>query len=134
MLLKKRAHKQELLKAQRKIIDDIQFSSLNVTVASGIKMYGDKYLNDPGIAMTLDTIGGKGYSSRFGVQSVADDEPGSVLTLELFDGVISETINNIGADFPIDKDFSEREYTITGKQRRKLYFLDLKRMEFHMKA
>jgi len=79
-------------------------------------MYGDKYLNDPGIAMTLDTIGGKGYSSRFGVQSVADDEPGSVLTLELFDGVISETINNIGADFPIDKDFSEREYTITGKR------------------
>lgn len=112
----KAVHKQELLKAQRKIIDDIQFSSLNVTVASGIKMYGDKYLNDPGIAMTLDTIGGKGYSSRFGVQSVADDKSGSVLTLELFDGVISETINNIGADFPIDKDFSEREYTITGKR------------------
>lgn len=112
----KAVHKQELLKAQRKIINDIQFSSLNVTVASGIKMYGDKYLNDPGIAMTLDTIGGKGYSSRFGVQSVAKEIPGSFLTSELFDGVISETINNIGADFLIDKDFSEKEYTITGKR------------------
>ena len=114
--LERDAHRQELIKAQRKIMEDIQFASLNVTVNSGIKMYGDKYLNDPGIAMTLDNFGGKGYSSRFGVVSDAEEISGSVLTLELFDGVISETINNIGADFPIDKDFSEREYTITGKR------------------
>ena len=114
--LERDAHKQELIKAQRKIMEDIQFASLNVTVNSGIKMYGDKYLNDPGIAMTLDNFGGKGYSSRFGVVSDAEEISGSVLTSELFDGVISETINNIGADFNIDKDFSEREYTITGKR------------------
>ena len=120
--LERDAHKQELIKAQRKIMEDIQFASLNVTVNSGIKMYGDKYLNDPGIAMTLDNFGGKGYSSRFGVVSDAEEISGSVLTSELFDGVISETINNIGADFNIDKDFSEREYTITGKRGGKYTF------------